>query len=350
MISHETYMQRCIELAEKGKGSVAPNPLVGCVILCDNKIIGEGWHHKYGEAHAEVNAIASVENKELLQRATLYVNLEPCVHFGKTAPCTDLIIRHKIPHVVIGCLDSFSLVDGKGKQKLSQSGIQVESGILEKECRFLNRRFFTFHEKKRPYIILKWAETADGFIDKTRSSGSEEKAMQISSPESRKMLHQWRAEESAILIGTNTALLDNPQLTVRGVSGNNPLRLVLDQHNKIPLGHHLKDGSTPTLIFSSLRLKNEINLEYVQISFGSSTETLNAVLAELHKRNIQSVLVEGGAMLLNAFFDLGAWDETRVFMAALKAGSGVKAPNKPDLPFSSENVGGDELRIYTKGT
>ncbi len=339
-------MQRCLELAEKGKGSVAPNPMVGCVIVCDDKIIGEGWHRKYGEAHAEVNAIDSVENKELLRRSALYVNLEPCVHFGKTPPCTDLIIQHKIPHVVIGCLDSFSLVDGKGKQKMSQSGIQVESGILEKECRFLNRRFFTFHEKGRPYLILKWAETADGFIDSTRLSGSPEKALPISGPQAQTRLHQWRSEESAILIGTNTALLDNPQLTVRGIKGNNPIRLVIDKHNAIPGGNHLKDQSTPTLIFTSQPLKNEINLEYIQIPFGSRDETLIVLLKELHKRKILSVLVEGGAKLLNSFFENGLWDEARVFISGNKIETGVKAPNKPDRPYSCEYVGNDALRTY----
>jgi diaminohydroxyphosphoribosylaminopyrimidine deaminase/5-amino-6-(5-phosphoribosylamino)uracil reductase len=346
MLSNNTYMRRCIELARQGKGAVAPNPLVGCIIVCDGQVIGEGWHHKYGEAHAEVNAIDSVKDKQLLIRSTLYVNLEPCAHFGKTPPCTDLIIRSKIPHVVIGCLDSFELVNGKGKQKLLEAGIRVDSGILEIECRHLNRRFFTFNEKKRPYIILKWAETTDGYIDKIRATSSNEKALQISSPESHLLLHQWRAEESAILVGTTTALMDNPQLTVRNIPGKNPLRIVLDRENRIPAGNSLKDRTTPTLVFTATANPSAFNLEFCQIPFSSQAETINSLLNELYKRNVQSVLVEGGAELLNTFLGNGIWDEARVFISRLKAGTGINAPGKPDLPYTTEKVGADELRIW----
>jgi diaminohydroxyphosphoribosylaminopyrimidine deaminase/5-amino-6-(5-phosphoribosylamino)uracil reductase len=354
MLSHETYMDRCIELAERGKGAVAPNPLVGCVIVCDGKIIGEGWHHKYGEAHAEVNAIESVENKDFLRQSTLYVNLEPCVHFGKTPPCADLIIKMKIPHVVIGCLDTFSLVNGKGRQKLEHAGIRVESGILETECRHLNRRFFIFHEQERPYVILKWAETKDGFIDRIRTTASPEKALCISSPQSQVLVHQWRAEESAILVGTNTALLDNPQLTVRLIDARNPLRIVLDRQNRLGETSHLKDRSTATLIFTELDLSSAGNTlsgqntlpDYQQISFASHAETLQGMMVELYKRNIQSVLVEGGAILLNSFFETGIWDEARIFISKENAGKGVRAPQKPDLPYITEFVGADELRTY----
>jgi diaminohydroxyphosphoribosylaminopyrimidine deaminase/5-amino-6-(5-phosphoribosylamino)uracil reductase len=251
--------------------------------------------------------------------------------------------------VVIGCLDSFSLVNGRGKQKLLDAGVRVESGILEKECLYLNRRFFTFHEKKRPYLILKWAETADGFIDKIRSPDSGENALQISGNESQQLLHKWRSEESAILIGTNTALQDNPRLTVRGVTGRNPLRIALDRQNIIPASSSIKDKSTPTIIFTSVlpkRTQASSNLEYIQLSFINSTETLVDLLAELYERKIQSVLVEGGAKLLNSFFESGIWDEARVFVSKKTIGEGVSAPDLPAHPSITEVIGEDQLQIY----
>jgi diaminohydroxyphosphoribosylaminopyrimidine deaminase/5-amino-6-(5-phosphoribosylamino)uracil reductase len=338
-------MHRCIELARKGKGLVAPNPMVGCVIVHDAKIIGEGWHMKYGQPHAEVNAINSVEDKKLLKSSTLYVNLEPCAHHGKTPPCADLIIAMNIPYVVIGCVDSFSLVQGKGIEKMMRAGIDVKTGVLEKESRHLNRRFFTFHEQKRPFVILKWAETADGFIDRTRHSDTEP-PLRISSPESVQLLHRWRSEEQAILIATNTALLDNPRLTAREQNGMNPLRIAIDRNNRIPATHHLKDGSTPTLILTEKPEENSLNLEYVKLSFDSREHFLSELFRELYRRQILSVLVEGGASLLNSFFFSGKWDEARVFIAPVEIYEGVQSPEKPASAHSVERLGVDELRIY----
>jgi diaminohydroxyphosphoribosylaminopyrimidine deaminase/5-amino-6-(5-phosphoribosylamino)uracil reductase len=346
MIFHREYMQRCIELAYKGIGTVAPNPMVGCVIVHNEKIIGEGWHERFGGPHAEVNAIHAVKDKALLRFSTLYVNLEPCSHFGKTPPCADLIIESGIPAVVIGCTDSFSLVNGKGIEKMRLAGIDVKTEVLEEASRELNKRFFTFHEKKRPYLILKWAESGDGYIDKERSIEQTGEQIQISSAASKVRLHRWRAEEQAILIGTTTAILDNPRLTVREAEGRNPLRLVLDQSNRIPESHHLKDGSVPTLIFTAHPGKEKENLEFVNISFDSSSSIQSEIMQVLYKRNIQSVLIEGGARLLNSFFETGLWDEARVFISTNKLGSGVKAPLKPKMTYSDERIGPDQLRIY----
>lgn len=340
----ETYMKRCLELAAKGLGNVAPNPMVGSVIVLDGEIIGEGYHRQYGQAHAEVNAINSVENKELLKKATLYVNLEPCSHFGKTPPCADLIVEHKIPYVVIGIIDSNSMVSGRGIEKLVKAGIDVKTGILEQECKELNKRFFTYHEKKRPYIILKWAQTADGFIDARRTEDSTEKAIQISNPESKKRLHTWRSEEQAIMVGTNTALLDNPSLTVREVQGKNPLRITFDKWLRIPKEYHLFDKNTATLIFTAQTVTSENNLEFVTIDF--EKDIIPQVLYELYKRNIQSVIVEGGSQLLNSFIDDAMWDEARVFISTQKIEKGVNAPVLKASAISKENISGDQLLIY----
>jgi diaminohydroxyphosphoribosylaminopyrimidine deaminase/5-amino-6-(5-phosphoribosylamino)uracil reductase len=339
-------MQRCLKLAEQGRGQTAPNPMVGCVVVHKGKIIGEGFHRKYGEAHAEVNAIAAVKDPKMLTESTLYVSLEPCSHFGKTPPCADLIVSHHIPMVVIGCIDTFSLVQGRGIEKLIRAGIDVKTGILEKECRELNKRFFTFHEKKRPYIILKWAETADGFMDTLRQP--EAPALSISSPESLKLLHTWRSLEQAILVGTGTALLDNPRLTVRNVTGNNPIRVVLDASHKIPNHFHLKDGSTPTVVYANHPLKGKDNLEYAALDFSSPETTLKSLLDDLYRRNIQSLLVEGGATLLSSFLKLALWDELRIFKADFSCGQGIAAPIKPELPVTLQQSGKDQLLLYRK--
>jgi diaminohydroxyphosphoribosylaminopyrimidine deaminase/5-amino-6-(5-phosphoribosylamino)uracil reductase len=342
----ELYMQRCLELAAKGLGIVAPNPMVGCVIVSNGIIIGEGWHQEYGKAHAEVNAIRSVADPKMLQNACLYVNLEPCAHYGKTPPCADLIIEKGIPEVVIGTIDPFAKVHGKGIEKLEKAGIKVTTGVLEPACRELNKRFFTFQEKQRPYIILKWAETKDGFLDGLRTVESGQKALQISSPSSMELLHTWRGEESAILVGTNTALLDNPRLTARGGTGKNPLRIALDPMNRIPPTHHLKDSSTATLFFTSQSAGNSHHLEYEVISFLSETESLQLIMQSLHRRNIQSLLVEGGSRLLQSFFSADLWDEVRVFISNVTIEKGLSAPEKPVLPFHQQQSGDDELRIY----
>mgnify|MGYP001579937035 FL=1 len=326
-------MRLCLKLAKRGLGNVAPNPMVGSIIVAGGKIIGKGYHKKFGEVHAEVNAINSVKNKKLLNKATLYVNLEPCSHFGKTPPCADLIIKHKIPRVIIGCTDTFAQVNGKGIKKLKKAGIAVTTGVLENECRNLNKTFFTFHEKKRPYIILKWAQTADGFIDRKRTFGDQQKALQISNRKNKIAIHKLRSEVQAIMVGTNTALLDNPHLTTRAVKGSprlvsggarNPLRVAIDKNLKIPKNFNLLNKSIPTVIFTALNRAPERNLEFVKINFRKNI--IPQILKELYKRNIQSLLVEGGAELLNSFIKNNLYDETRVFTSKKKIKDGVKAP------------------------
>ncbi len=344
MSNHETYMKRCLDLAVKGLGQVAPNPMVGCVIVCKGEIIGEGYHEKYGEGHAEVNAVNSVKDKELLKQATLYVNLEPCSHYGKTPPCAELIIEHKIPYVVIGSIDTNSLVSGKGIEKLTKAGIDVKVGIMEEECKKLNKRFFTYHEKKRPYIILKWAQTADGFIDSKRNEENTSKPIQISNSDSKKLLHLWRSQEQAIMIGTNTALLDNPQLTVREVKGKNPLRITVDKWLRIPKQFNLFDKSTPTLIFTSVNESSQTNLEFIKIDFEKAI--IPQVLEELYKRNIQSIIIEGGENILTSFIDAGLWDSARVFISEKTFGKGVAAPVMKISPIVKENISGDKLLFY----
>lgn len=346
MSDNERYMKRCLDLAVKGLGQVAPNPMVGCVIVYDGEIIGEGYHEQYGQAHAEVNAINSVKDKELLKKSTLYVNLEPCSHFGKTPPCADLIIVHKIPYVVIGSLDTNALVSGKGIEKLAKAGIDVKIGVLEDDCKKLNKRFYTYHERKRPYIILKWAQTADGFIDAKRNEENTSKPIQISNSDSKKLLHLWRSQEQAIIIGTNTALLDNPQLTVREVKGKNPLRITIDKWLRIPKQFNLFDKSTPTLIFTSINEPAQTNLEFVKIDFEKAI--IPQVLEELYKRNIQSLLVEGGELLLKSFIDEGFWDSARVFISDKELGKGVAAPVMNQKPVIKENISGDKLLFYVK--
>lgn len=339
-------MKRCLDLAVKGLGQVAPNPMVGCVIVCDGEIIGEGYHEQYGQAHAEVNAIHSVKDKSLLKKSTLYVNLEPCSHFGKTPPCADLIVEHKIPYVVIGSIDTNSLVSGKGIEKLAKAGIDVKVGVLEDDCKKLNKRFYTYHEKKRPYIILKWAQTADGFIDAKRNEENTSKPIQISNSDSKKLLHLWRSQEQAIMIGTNTALLDNPQLTVREVKGKNPLRITIDKWLRIPKQFNLFDKSTPTLIFTSVTEPAQTNLEFIKIDF--EKPIIPQVLEELYKRNIHSLIIEGGEKILNSFIDEGFWDSARVFISDKELGKGVAAPVMNQKPIVKENVSGDKLLFYMK--
>lgn len=337
-------MKRCIELARKGFGKAAPNPMVGCVIVCDGKIIGEGHHKNFGNAHAEVNAINSVKDKNLLKNSLLYVNLEPCSHFGKTPPCADLIIRYRIKYVVIGMIDPNRMVGGKGIQKLVSAGCDVKVGVLEEECRELNKRFFTFHEKKRPYVILKWAETADKFI------GVSGIRNQVSGVKATTLVHQWRSEDQAIMVGTNTALTDNPKLTVRKVKGKNPLRVVLDKDLKIPSRFHLLDGSVPTIVFTARKKSSKKNIEYVIIDF--RRDILKQAVHELHKRNIQSLIVEGGAKLLNSFIKENLWDEARVITGnkklndLSKKGNGIEAPKIKIQNISEEKTASDTLKVY----
>ena len=356
-------MFRCLELAKNGLGNVAPNPMVGCVIVLNNKILGEGYHQQFGEAHAEVNAINSVKNKELLPLSTLYVNLEPCAHVGKTPPCADLIIKNNIKKVVIGCLDTYSEVAGKGIERLKNAGIEVVVGVLENESLELNKRFFTFHNKKRPYIILKWAETKDGFIDVDRECEEHSNQFKkqtdcfvplhstrndvnnwITSPLAKKLVHKWRSKEAAIMIGTNTALNDNPQLNVREWTGKNPIRIVLDLKLRLPEGLHLFDKTISTLVFNYQEEKIEKNLEHIKLD--ASKNLISQCLEKLHDRNIQSVIIEGGTMLLQSFINESVWDEARVFIGDKFFEKGLKAPNINLLPSSTEKISDDVLLIY----
>ncbi len=344
------FMQRCLDLAMLGLGNVAPNPMVGSVLVHRNKIIGEGFHRKFGELHAEVNAINSVKNKELLCESSLFVNLEPCSHWGKTPPCADFIIEHKIPKVVIGIIDSFSKVAGKGIEKLRNANIEVKVDILKKESRYLNRRFFTFHEKKRPYIFLKWAKTSDGFIDKLRNNFNISPS-QISNSFSKMLTHYHRSVESGIFVGTNTALLDNPHLSVREWKEKNPIRIVLDRNLRLPKTLHLFDNQIFTIVFTEQNFfENEKNLEYIKISFENEKIMLNEILDVLFEKNILSIIVEGGEKLLNTFIRNDFWDEAIVFTSNFCFGQGVNSPMLPENAILKTNLtlNNNFLQIFEK--
>lgn len=339
-------MNRCLELARLGAGSVAPNPLVGSVIVHKNKIVGEGFHQKYGEAHAEVNAIKSVVNSELLKESTIYVTLEPCTHFGLTPPCSDLIVEKQLKKVVIGTIDPFAKVAGKGIEKLKKSGIEVETGILETECRELNKRFFTFHEKKRPYIILKWAQTLDGFIDIERKEVDFGEPTWITGEKALRRVHEIRAVESAIMVGTNTALKDNPSLTVRHCTGQNPVRVVIDNKLRLPKNLNILNGKIKTIVFNSVKNEENQNLIFVKIDF--SENFLNQILNELYKQNILSLIVEGGKQLLESFIHSNLWDETHLFIGNKNFYNGIRAPEFSGETYFSENLDFDKFIIYKK--
>lgn len=344
-MTHELYMQRCLELAKNGFGSTHPNPMVGSVIVYQNKIIGEGWHQKAGKSHAEVNAINAVRDKALLSKATIYVSLEPCSHYGKTPPCSDLIIQHKIPTVIIGTVDPHSKVAGKGIEKLQKAGIHVEVGILENECRNLNKRFFTFHLQKRPYIILKWAESADGFLSPKHKE--EQKPVWITNPYSRQLVHKWRTEEQAILVGTNTVLTDNPSLNARDWKGTNPIRLIIDRTGKISIDYAVKNNSLKTIIFTEQEnLSNDENCIYENTIFDN--QLIERICNYLYEQQIQSVLIEGGAATLNSFITANLWDEARVFKGAAVFKDGTKAPLLNGAIESKKTINKDELLILTK--
>jgi diaminohydroxyphosphoribosylaminopyrimidine deaminase/5-amino-6-(5-phosphoribosylamino)uracil reductase len=336
-------MQRCLELAVNGLGKVAPNPMVGCVIVHNDRIIGEGYHAAYGAPHAEVNAIKAVKDKELLKNAKLYVNLEPCAHFGKTPPCSDMIIQHQIPEVIIGCMDSYSEVAGKGIEKLRKSGCQVTVNVLEKESRELNRRFFTFYEKKRPYVILKWAQTLDGFIDIDRSN-PDIKPEWITNKFLKILVHKWRTEEVAILVGTRTAKNDNPQLTAREWHGSNPVRIVIDEKSTLPSHLHLFDQSTRTIIFTSQIKANKPNLEYISIDFNQNI--IPQILDQLYELGLQSIIVEGGKMILESFIQAGFWDEARVLIGNKVFQKGIKSPEFEYRPVSGFQSDKDKVLFF----
>ncbi len=324
-MEEEKYMRRCIELARNGLCNASPNPMVGAVIVCDGRIIGEGYHIRCGKAHAEVNAIHSVKDESLLKRSTIYVSLEPCSHYGKTPPCADLIIEKQIPRIVIGSQDPFSKVAGRGIQKLLDAGREVTVGILEEECKNLIRRFITFNTLHRPFITLKWAESADHFIDIERTDG---KPVILSSPLSSMLVHKKRAETDAIMVGRRTALLDNPSLTVRNWYGRNPIRIVLDRTLSLPKDLQIFDGEIPTLIFTEKEQLEEKNVTYITINF--SHNPLIQIMEELYQRKIQSLLVEGGSQLLQSFIDNGLWDEAYIEKCPSRLYSGVKAPEISD--------------------
>lgn len=319
-------IKRCIQLAYNGLGTTYPNPLVGCVIVHDGKIIGEGWHQKAGEPHAEVRAIASVKDKSLLAESTLYVSLEPCSHYGKTPPCADLIITHRIPRVVIGTTDPFAKVAGRGIEKLRDAGCEVTVGVMEKECRELNKRFFTFHEKKRPYIFLKWAETADGFIAPAHKDTLA--PVWITDVYTRQEVHKMRSEEQAILVGVGTVLADNPSLDTRDWYDKNPLRVIIDPHLHSPKEFKVWNDLQPTLFITNKEKVSDKNYgvqtEIIGIDFTHNVPQQICVL--LYQHNIQSLIVEGGAYTLQQFINAGLYDEMRIYKSEVSFGEGVKAP------------------------
>ena len=328
-MTDEIYMKRCIELARKALGNTYPNPLVGSIIVHNSLIIGEGFHQKSGENHAEINAINSVEKKDLLKESTIYVSLEPCSHFGKTPPCANKIIETGFKKVVIGTLDSHEKVNGKGKKLIEEAGIEVVSGVLEKECQELNKRFFTFHRKKRPFIILKWAESGDGFLDQ------DFKPTQIGNSLTKQFVHQLRSEEHAILVGTNTALTDNPALTTREITGRNPVRILIDFELKVPLNFNLYNNEAPTLIFNAIKDSEEKNIRFIKIEKENFVENL---MTKLYENQIQSVIVEGGSFTLQQFIDAGIWDAAIIIKNEnLKLCNGTKAPEFHHENFNTKS-------------
>jgi len=338
-------MQRCLELAKLGAGSVAPNPMVGAVLVNDNRIIGEGYHQVYGGPHAEPNCLASVRKEDagLIARSVMYVSLEPCVHFGKTPPCADLIIKNKIPEVVVGCRDPFGRVNGKGIEKLLAAGIEVQQDVLEKESKEVNKRFFTFHTEHRPYIILKWAQTSNGFIAPVNM---QQNRLHISNEFTDRLVHKWRSEEAAILVGTNTALMDDPQLTTRLWRGHNPTRLVIDMDLKIPATSKIFNNEAKTIVFNKMKHEENENLFFYQVT--DDVSFVHQVTNALYQLKILSVIVEGGAKLLQSFIDEGMWDEARVIgNRQLAIGNGLPAPLLTNCEKTDEeNVFSDTIDFY----
>jgi len=330
-------MQRALELSENGRGTVSPNPMVGCVIVHDGEIIGEGWTQPYGGAHAEVHAISNIVDHTLLANSTAYVTLEPCAHFGKTPPCADLLVSHQLQRVVIACLDPNPLVAGKGITKLKDAGISVKTGLLEEEAIEINRRFFTSIHKARPYIILKWAETKDGFIARTNFDSK-----WISNEYSRKLVHQWRAEEDAIMVGTNTAKHDDPGLNVRDWEGTDPIRVVIDKQLSLSKTLKLFNGNQPTICYNLIESEKIGNTFFVKID---KDNFLEGLLIDLHNRKIQSVIVEGGAMLLQSLIDKNLWDEARIFIGDVTFGEGIDKPKIQGTLVSEQDIQGDGLKI-----
>lgn len=337
-------MHRCIQLAKNGLGTTYPNPLVGSVVVYQDQIIGEGWHYKAGLPHAEVNAIRSVQDKTRLKEATIYVNLEPCSHIGKTPPCSDLIIQSGIKNVVIGNLDSNPQVAGRGIKKLIDAGCTVTTGILEAECAELNKRFFTFHQKKRPFILLKWAQTRDGFIAPTSERRKEAKPVWITNTYSRQVVHKMRGQEMAILVGTNTAQQDNPSLTTRSWAGNNPTRIVIDRKLKLDKELSIFNTEAETIVITE-EIENSTNhLQYKTIDF--SGDIASQICDVLYKNNIQSVIIEGGSKTLQTFIDENLWDEAFIFSGPVNFGDGISAPTLKGRFIFEEFIRSDSLYLY----
>lgn len=345
MNTDETYMKRCLELAKNGLGTTYPNPLVGCVIVWKDQIIGEGWHQKAGESHAEVNAINRVKDQDKLKESTLYVNLEPCSHYGKTPPCSDLIAAKGIKNIVIGTVDPNPKVAGKGVMKLTQSSTEMFVGCLEDECEELNKRFFTIQRKKRPYVILKWAQTKDGFIaPETQEPG---KPFWITGSASKQLVHKWRSEEQSILVGQNTALKDNPQLNTRLWKGKNPVRILIDRNLKSFSSKerlYLLDQKNPTLVFCEHPEEYQENLNFEAIDF--EKETVPQILNSLYNHGLQSLIVEGGQKTLQSFIDSDLWDEARIFTGDHYLKKGISAPVFNAIPSETCHLETDILNIY----
>lgn len=335
-------MRRCLQLAAKGAGHTAPNPLVGAVLVCNGRIIGEGWHRQYGGPHAEVNCLQSVQeaDRPLINQSTLYISLEPCNHTGKTPPCTELIIRHQIPSVVVGCTDLFAQVNGKGIARLREAGIQVNAGVLEADCKHINRRFFTFHQQQRPYVILKWAQTANGIM----GSGTDERLL-ISNELTNRLVHRWRSEEAAVLVGSRTALLDNPQLDNRLWTGALPVRVVLDRQLKLPGHLHIFNGKQDTVILNEMKDEDGERLRLLKLPAGE--HIAGRILKALYDIKLMSVLVEGGPTLLEQFISAGLWDEARVITNTGISAAGLEAPGLPDaVPAETSVITGDRIDVF----
>ena len=337
-------MRRCLELAALGMGNVSPNPMVGAVIVHEGEIIGEGYHQQYGKAHAEVNAVNRVLTKfdnadELLRSSTIYVSLEPCAHYGKTPPCADLIIKHRIPQVVVGCRDPFDQVNGKGIEKLREAGIEVITGVLEAECKWLNRRFFTRVQQQRPYIILKWAQTEDGFF-----APADKSQFWITGEESRRLVHKWRGDEDAILVGKNTVAVDNPQLNTRYWPGKSPKRVVIDRKLELDSELYIYDQSVETLVFNEVKTDIDGKIKYIALE-DFERFVPQYILFQLYLQDIQSVIIEGGAHTLNSFIEAGLWDEARIFTGKAVLGQGIPAPEITGIEAEDLISGTDRLQI-----
>ena len=342
-MNHNTYMRRCLQLAQLGKGYTAPNPMVGAVLVHNDQIIGEGWHHVYGKDHAEVDCLNNVttENRHLIPDSTMYVSLEPCAHYGNTPPCATRLVQERVKKVIIANKDPFDKVSGKGIEILHAGGIATETGILEQEGAWVNRRFFCFHERKRPYIILKWAETKDGFI-----APADRSRLQITGTESQQLVHKWRTEEAAIMVGTTTALNDNPSLTARLHEGKQPLRIVTDRNLVIPQRSNLFNADARTWIVNEHKESgSEENIRYVEMPFDNNM--LYVLLSRLYDARILSIIIEGGAALLNSFIMQGLWDEARILTGNITLHDGIGSPQlNNEQPAFTKDIGKDVLRVY----